>query len=68
MEGETMIDENTREAFLRELTALSLKYGLWIWGCGCCGSPCLVDKTDDTVMFDGDLFWDKRTESYKNPS
>ncbi len=30
-------------AFLQELTALSDKYGIYIEGCGCCGSPWLND-------------------------
>ena len=27
--------------FLKELTELSKKYGIFIGGCGCCGSPFL---------------------------
>lgn len=27
------------EKFLKELTSLSEKYGVYIGGCGCCGSP-----------------------------
>lgn len=27
--------------FLKELTALTKKYKIQIWGCGCCGSPSL---------------------------
>lgn len=27
--------------FLLELTALTKKHGIEIWGCGCCGSPSL---------------------------
>lgn len=32
-----------QEAFLRELSELSRKYGIAIDGCGCCGSPWLYD-------------------------
>lgn len=28
-------------AFLEELTALTKKYKIIVWGCGCCDSPCL---------------------------
>ena len=31
------------EDFLKELTELSKKYGLYIGGCGCCGSPWIRD-------------------------
>jgi len=31
--------------FLSELTAISAKYGIKIYGCGCCGSP-LLQKMD----------------------
>lgn len=30
--------ENTKE-FLKELAELSMKHGIVIGGCGCCGSP-----------------------------
>lgn len=35
------IDKEQRDAFLRELTELTLKYRIEIWACGCCNSPCL---------------------------
>ena len=28
-----------QDEFITELTALSIKYNLWIGGCGCCQSP-----------------------------
>ena len=41
----TNLPENQR-LFLLGLRELSLKHGVVISGCGCCGSPALVDKTD----------------------
>lgn len=35
------ITEEARDAFLTELTALTQKHGIVIWGCGCCSSPLL---------------------------
>ena len=32
------------EEFLSELGALSRKHGIWVSGCGCCGSPFLVEE------------------------
>lgn len=37
--------EEREKEFLKKLTALTHKYGIYIWGCGCCGSPALVDGT-----------------------
>jgi hypothetical protein len=35
---------NNEKAFLKELTALTHKYGIEIVGCGCCGSPWLCSS------------------------
>lgn len=51
--------------FMRELTALTLKYGVVITGCGCCNSPFCVQldprKSGEYVYGGGcgdpDLFW-----------
>ena len=33
-----------------ELEALEKKYGLYVWACGCCNSPHLMDsQTNETV-------------------
>lgn len=34
-----MNEVDKSKQFLKELTALSLKYDRWISGCGCCDSP-----------------------------
>lgn len=40
-----------REAeFLKELTALTHKYKIYISGCGCCGSPRLDDIKDGEMF------------------
>jgi len=49
------MDQETLDAFLTELTALSQKYNIEIGGCGCCQSPWLapVDCTDRVYTADG---------------
>lgn len=42
-----MVDNE--KLFLEELTALSKKHRVSIWGCGCCGSPGF-SKLDDEDM------------------
>jgi hypothetical protein len=34
--------EERQDKFLAELTKLTMKYGVAIGGCGCCGSPFLT--------------------------
>lgn len=43
MSGVGTDDAENVAAFLKELTALTHKYGIKIDGCGCCGSPNLAD-------------------------
>lgn len=38
------------EGFLKDLSALSLKYNIIIGGCGCCGSPYLVDRNSQIEL------------------
>lgn len=45
--SEDEINEIRLKAFLKELTALSQKYDIYIKGCGCCGSPYLIDDRID---------------------
>jgi hypothetical protein len=51
------------EAFLHELAELSKKYEIYIDGCGCCGSPFLIEGEPE---YDGggDLKWNKETKEY----
>jgi hypothetical protein len=37
------MDEAKTKAFLLELRALTVKHGVEIGGCGCCGSPWLAE-------------------------
>lgn len=38
------------EGFLEKLSELSLSYGIAIGGCGCCGSPYLIDRDGNTEI------------------
>jgi hypothetical protein len=49
-------------AFLHDLTLLSKKHQMVIWGCGCCGSPNLSDERDEQIATG--LGWDRGTQSY----
>ena len=53
-----------KDLFVKELTKLSEKYGYYICGCGCCGSPYLLDEEPE-FDGDGDLYWDKDTKRYE---
>lgn len=51
------VNERAVKAFLKDLTKLSLKHGITIGGCGCCGSPWLMGhekKLDGSYRVDGD--------------
>lgn len=66
MEGRDLmkgISREKKEAFLRELTELSNKYGIMIDGCGCCGSPWIEKAGEKGAYYAGDdespsLNWD----------
>lgn len=51
------------EAFLRELSRLSRKYGVFIRGCGCCGSPEAYDEENGVGVYE--LTFDRRAGQYK---
>lgn len=40
-------DKEKVEVFLTELKALCLKHNLCVHGCGCCGSPFLIEGPDN---------------------
>lgn len=54
--------EQRFEDFLKELTKLTNKFGVRVSGCGCCGSPFIVDEKAKGEYgihsgTDGDLTW-----------
>lgn len=58
--------QNNLNLFLKELGELTKKYNITIDGCGCCGSPYLIDISDDSdVNYIGDnLYFDKDNNIY----
>lgn len=52
-----------KELFLHELSELSKKYDIYIFGCGCCDSPYL-EEGEPEFSGDGQLQWDKETKEY----
>lgn len=51
------------ERFLKELSGISKKYGIYVDGCGCCGSPYL--STSYESIYDGrNLHWDEEKDTY----
>jgi hypothetical protein len=54
---------DARDAFVAELTELTKKHGIKIWGCGCCGSPGLLplDKKEanGSYSYDSQLSWSR---------
>jgi len=57
---ETELTKEQVEKFLEELTELSKKHGVTIWGCGCCGSPWLEklvpEEADYQYKVSSDLY------------
>lgn len=48
--------------FVKELTELSKKYGVYISGCGCCDSPYLTNEKQWCT--EGELQWNNETDEY----
>ena len=46
--------------FLEEYEKLCKKYEMGLVGCGCCGSPMLVDKNGITIILDNVNYEDNR--------
>lgn len=42
--------EKDIQGFLEELSSLTMRYGIAIGGCGCCGSPYLMDRDGATEI------------------
>ena len=59
---------NNKVNFLRELTALTRRYGIAIGGCGCCGSPWLDDKVDVSSDWSGYAIDDTAELTWVAPS
>lgn len=55
------------EKFLLDLSSLTIKYGIVIAGCGCCGSPYLksLEEGQYASSFDSDLGFNYETLEYK---
>ena len=50
------------DLFLKELTELTQKYGLEIGGCGCCGSPWVLEIESGVYAYD--LYYNKIHKKY----
>lgn len=46
-EEDQEIDRDALTDFLRDLRELALKHGVKVGGCGCCGSPVLLELEDE---------------------
>ena len=51
------------KAFLEDLTELCKKHDNYIGGCGCCGSPYIINDLDDCINIE-DLYYDKEKGKY----
>lgn len=44
------MNEDKERAFLSDLEWLTRKHGVMIFGCGCCGSPSLVELDEEQLV------------------
>jgi hypothetical protein len=44
MGGVVYLGSTKSEGFLKELGGISLKYKIWVGGCGCCGNSYLENE------------------------
>jgi hypothetical protein len=54
------MDKDKIESFLEELKILSLKYGIYVHGCGCCS----VLKDEKGNQIEDVLYYDEELEKY----
>lgn len=52
------------DKFLEELSTLTKKYGFEIGGCGCCGSPYLIDLNEGNNIIGTYLCYNTFEEEY----
>ena len=50
------MDEAKYQAFCKEIDEVCVKYGYIIDGCGCCGSPYVVDVNSDKKIAEYEMF------------
>jgi hypothetical protein len=58
------MDNKKINSFLNDLTRLSIKYNLYIGGCGCCGSPFISEDSESNYLYDN-LEYDYELKKYK---
>lgn len=61
-DAKTKLDmQENLKLFLAELTELTQKYGIEVYGCGCCNAV----TTTSNVTLANRLFYDEETKSYE---
>lgn len=69
--GGKLVSEEQIRLFLEDLSKLTRKHGIKIGGCGCCGSPFLIELDDVArseaysyrIKDDEDLKWEPKEEA-----